>query len=61
LEVTSSNLDALETNLKTFKSNLGDADQEQAVTNLLAHQTTYQAAMLATSRVIGMTLTDYIQ
>lgn len=61
LDITSSNLDALETNLKTFKSNLSEVDQAQAMTDLVSRQTTYQAAMLATSRVIGMTLTNYLK
>lgn len=61
LEVTGSNLDALEANLKTFRSNLSEVDQQQAITELVTRQTTYQAAMLATSRVIGMTLTDYLR
>ncbi|MGI8507762.1 MAG: flagellin [Gemmatimonadaceae bacterium] len=61
LDITNSNLDALETNLKTFKSNLSDVDQAQAMTDLVSRQTTYQAAMLATSRVIGMTVTNYLK
>lgn len=61
LDITSSNLDALETNLKTFKSNLSEVDQTQAMTDLVSRQTAYQAAMLATSRVIGMTLTNYLK
>jgi flagellar hook-associated protein 3 FlgL len=61
LEVTSANLDALKANLTTFKSNLSEVDQETAITNLVARQTAYQSAMLATSRVIGMTLTDYLR
>ncbi len=61
LDITGSNLDALATNLKTFKSNLSEVDQEKAMTDLVSRQTAYQSAMLATSRVIGMTLTDYLQ
>lgn len=56
-----SNLDALKTNLTTFKSSLSEVDQETAITNLVTRQTAYQSAMLATSRVIGMTLTDYLK
>jgi flagellar hook-associated protein 3 FlgL len=61
LQVTSSNLDALEITLVTFKSNLEEVDFEKAVTELISRQTTFQAAMLATSRVMGMTLTDYLR
>jgi flagellar hook-associated protein 3 FlgL len=61
LQVTTANLDALEINLRTFKSNLEEVDLERAVTELVGRQTAFQAAMLATSRVMGMTLTDYLR
>ena len=61
LEITSTNLDALEINLRTFKSDLEEVDIEAAVTELVSRQTAFQAAMLATSRVMGMTLTDYLR
>lgn len=61
LEVTGSNLDALEINMKTFRSNLSDADQAQAATDMISRQTAYQSAMLATSRVLGLTLADYLR
>jgi flagellar hook-associated protein 3 FlgL len=61
LEVASANLAALDTSLRAFKSNLQDVDLEKAVTELVARQTAYQAAMLATSRVLGMNLTDYLR
>ena len=61
LEVASSNLDALDTSLRAFKSNLQDADLEKAVTELVARQTAYQSAMLATSRVMGLNLAEYLR
>lgn len=61
LQVTLSNLDALDGNLQTFKSDLEELDFETAVTELVSKQTAYQAAMMATSRVIGMTITDYLR
>lgn len=61
LQVTSANLDALEINLTTFRSDLEDADLEAAITELVGRQTAFQAAMLATSRVLGMNLTDYLR
>lgn len=61
LEVAGSNLKALDTSLRAFKSNLQDADLEQAVTDLVSRQTAYQAAMLSTSRIMGMNLTDYLR
>ena len=61
LDVASANLDALDTSLRAFKSQLQDADIEQAVTELVGRQTAYQAAMLATSRVMGLNLADYLR
>ncbi|MEO6864685.1 MAG: flagellin [Gemmatimonadaceae bacterium] len=61
LQVTGSNITALQANLTTFKSNLSNVDQETAITNLVARQTAFQSAMLATSRVLGMTLTNYLK
>lgn len=61
LDVASANLDAFEVTLKTHKSDLSEVDTEKAVTELMSRQTSYQAAMLATSRVLGLTLTDYLK
>ncbi len=60
LEVTTSNLVALDTQLRTFKSMLEEVDMEKAVTELVSRQTAYQAAMLATSRVMGLNLANYL-
>ena len=60
LEVTGSNLAALDTQIRTFKSVLEDADTEKAVTELVSRQNTYQAAMLATSRVLSLNLANYL-
>lgn len=61
LDVTTANLDAVEMTLKAFKSDLQEVDFEEAMTELISRQTAYQAAMLATSRVMGMTLADYLR
>lgn len=61
LEVTGANLNALEITLTTFKSDLQEVDFERAVTELVGRQTAFQSAMLATSRVMGMNLTDYLR
>lgn len=61
LDIASANLGALDTSLRSFRSNLQDADLEKAVTELVSRQTAYQAAMLATSRIMGMSLTDYMR
>ncbi len=56
-----SNLDALEVNLRTFRSELQDADLEEAISQLVSRQITYQAAMLANARILNTTLTDYLR
>ncbi|MGQ0646096.1 MAG: flagellar hook-associated protein FlgL [Gemmatimonadaceae bacterium] len=61
LEIAGSNLGALDTSLRAFKSNLQDADLEKAVTELVSRQTAYQAAMLSTARIMGMNLTEYLR
>lgn len=61
LQMTTANLGSLETNLRTYKSDLQDVDIEKSLTELVSRQSAYQAAMLATSKVMGMTLTDYLR
>jgi flagellar hook-associated protein 3 FlgL len=61
LQVAAQNLTALKLNLTTYRSSLQDVDIEEAVTTLVTKQTAYQAAMMATSKVLGMTLTDYLR
>ncbi|MCC6928894.1 MAG: flagellar hook-associated protein FlgL [Gemmatimonadaceae bacterium] len=61
LDVATSNLDALDTSLRSFKSQLQDVDIEKAVSELVGRQTAYQAAMLATSRVLSLNLADYLR
>ena len=54
-------LAALESTLSQQKSELSEVDAERAITEMLARQTAYQAAMLASSKVMGMSLTDYLR
>ncbi|MFN8583516.1 MAG: flagellin [Gemmatimonadaceae bacterium] len=61
LETTTQNITALNTTLKTFKSNLQDIDMEQAVTTLVSKQNAYQSALLATSKVLTLSLADYMR
>jgi len=61
LEITGANLTALDATLTTFRSDVQEVDFERAVTELVGRQTAFQAAMLATSKVIGMNLTDYLR
>lgn len=61
LETTTQNIAALSTTLKAFKSNLQDIDLEAAVTTLISKQNAYQSALLATSRVLTLSLADYMR
>ena len=61
LQIAGQNLTALKLNLTTYRSSLQDVDIEEAVTSMVTKQTAYQAAMMATSKVLGMTLTDYLR
>lgn len=61
LEVSASNLDSLEVTLRTYKSNLEEVDLEKAMSELVGRQTAYQAAMLSTSKVLQLNLTEYMR
>lgn len=61
LDVTRTNLDALDVTLKVYRSELIDVEVEAALAELVAKQTTYQAAMLATTRVIDLNLGNYLR
>lgn len=55
------NLQALRLNLEALRSDLQDADIAEAVTRLVHRQTAYQAAMMATARIMESTLTHYLR
>lgn len=61
LEVASQNLDALEVNLKSLRSSVQDTDFEQAVTELVNRQSTFQAALAANAQILGQSLADYLR
>lgn len=61
LNMAGETADALSAELEIRRSRLEDADFEAAIMELTARQTTLQAAMLATSRILSMRLTDYIR
>lgn len=61
LQVTSANLDALNANLQVLKSDVEDVEIEKAITELMGRQTSYQAALMSTSRILGMSLADYLR
>jgi len=53
-------LDALQLSLEAFRSDLRDVEVEKAMIDLVGKQTLYQAAMAATTRVLGLSLADYL-
>jgi flagellar hook-associated protein 3 FlgL len=61
VDVVRGGIDALTASLAEQKSGLAEVDMEQAITEMLARQTAYQSAMLASSKVMGLSLTDYIR
>ena len=54
------NLATMERNLKMFRSDLRDTEIDQAMVELVGKQTLYQAAMSATSRILGLSLANYL-
>ncbi|MGZ8378630.1 MAG: flagellin N-terminal helical domain-containing protein [Gemmatirosa sp.] len=61
VDIVRNGLDALTETFTAQKSDLSEVDMERAITEMLSRQTAYQAAMLASSKVMGMSLTDYIR
>ena len=53
-------LDTLEFDLTVYRSDLRDTEVDKAMVELVGKQTLYQAAMSATSRILGLTLTNYL-
>ena len=61
VETLTAGFDALQLNLEDRKADLREVDIETAITEMLNRQTAYQAAMMAASKVMGMSLTDYLR
>ncbi len=61
LEMAGANLDTLESSLRSLRSDLSEVEMEEAISQLISRQTTYQAALMATSRILSVTLTDYLR
>lgn len=60
LQIAKANMDGMELNLQRYKSDLEDVEIEEAIMELAGRQTALQAAMMATSRVMGLTLAQYL-
>jgi flagellar hook-associated protein 3 FlgL len=60
-QIAEANITAFSQNLVSLNSDLHDVNLESAISELVGRQTAYQAAMSATSRVMGLNLTDYLR
>ncbi len=60
MESAKVNLDGLELSLKQFRSDLRDTEVDKAMAELVGKQTLYQAAMSVTSRILGLSLANYL-
>lgn len=60
LDTATVNLTLMELNLKAFRSDLRDTEVDRAMVELVGKQTLYQAAMSATSRILGLSLANYL-
>ena len=60
LETASVSHNLMELNLKAFRSDLRDTEIDKAMVELVGRQTLYQAAMSATSRILGLSLANYL-
>lgn len=60
LETKESVISDFEVTFATQKSNLEDADLAEAATDLALRQTAYEAVLSATSKILSMSLVDYI-
>ena len=57
---TSDHLNSQELDTTKYRSDLRDVDAEKALVALAERQTGYQAALLATSKVLGLSLANYL-
>ena len=58
--VTGNQLNAQEVSITTYRSDLRDIEIEKAMVELAGRTTGYQAAMSATSKVLGLSLANYL-
>ncbi|MBX7120444.1 MAG: flagellar hook-associated protein FlgL [Gemmatimonadaceae bacterium] len=61
LDLVAANLDAFEGSLTAQRSAILDVDVEQAAVDLVSRQNAYQSALLASSKVLGLNLSDYLR
>lgn len=61
LEVAETNVEAWSLHLQTFRSDLTEIELDEAIARLVNRQTAYEAALLANSRILQTSLTDYLR
>ncbi len=61
LDIADANVESLDLALRNLRSDLMDVEMEEAVTRLVNRQAAYQAALLATSKILDTTLTNYLR
>ena len=61
VETLLSGFDTLQLNLEERRADLREVDMEAAITEMLNRKTAYEAAMMAASKVMGMSLMDYLR
>jgi len=61
LDIADANIETLDINLQRLRSDLQDADIQRAVTELVARQSTFQAALLANAEILNTSLTDFLR
>jgi flagellar hook-associated protein 3 FlgL len=61
LELAATRIQDLDLNLQEYRSDLQDVEFEEAVSRLAMAETAYRAALSATSRILGVNLTDYLR
>jgi flagellar hook-associated protein 3 FlgL len=60
LQTMKTSLGSLSADLDAARSGLEDTDMDTAITDVMSRQTTLQAALLTTQRILGISLTDYM-
>jgi flagellar hook-associated protein 3 FlgL len=60
-DAVAAGVEALRATYTQQRSDLAEVDMEQALTDMVQRQTAYQAALLASSRIMGLSLADYLR
>lgn len=61
VDVARENLTALDTSLRTHRSDLQDIELEEAMSDLVRQQVAYQTALASNARILSLNLTDYLR